>query len=98
MMSLITTEFNQRLRLEIRRDLGFLSLMLLALWLKVLIPILNFKLRLIAFFQDSKRPVVLLACVNLTIIINLTLRLVRAIKRMVFVKKVLIVALQETYG
>ena len=97
MMSLITTEFNQRLRLEIRRDLGFLSLMLLALWLKVLIPILNFKLRLIAFFQDSKRPVVLLACVNLTIIINLTLRLVRAIKRMVFVKKVLIVALQETY-
>ena len=98
MMPLITTEFNQRLRLEIRRDLGFLSLMLLALWLKVLIPILNFKLRLIAFFQDSKRPVVLLASVNLTIIINLTLRLVRAIKRMVFVKKVLIVALQETYG
>ena len=98
MMSLITTEFNQRLRLEIRRDLGFLSLMLLALWLKVLIPILNFKLRLIAFFQDSKRPVVLLTSVNLTIIINLTLRLVRAIKRMVFVKKVLIVALQETYG
>ena len=98
MMSLITTEFNQRLRLEIRRDLGFLSLMLLALWLKVLIPVMNFKLRLIAFFQDSKRPVVLLASVNLTIIINLTLRLVRAIKRMVFVKKVLIVALQETYG
>ena len=72
--------------------------MLLTLRLKVFISILNFKLGLITFLKDGQRPIVLLASVNLTIIINLALRLVRAIERMVFVKKVLIVTLDETYG